>query len=73
MYESCELILSKECIHVHKHVICVQFQEVHDPLEASFEGLLLVGTYSVKKEKEKKKLQKQCTPTQSRIDIYNYQ
>ena len=40
--------------------ICIQFQEVHDPLEAPYMEHLLVVTYSVKEKNQT--LQKQCTP-----------
>lgn len=48
----------KKSTHIHKDL--PQFQEVHHPTEATFKGLLLVVTYSIKKNKKQKQLIKQC-------------
>lgn len=61
MYENCELISSKKDIYVHKHTeICIQFQEVHDPLEAPYKEHLSGSNLQCKKKKTQT-LQKQCT------------
>ena len=50
MYENCELISSKKDIYAHKHTeICIQFQEVHDPLEAPYKEHLTGSNLQCKK------------------------
>lgn len=52
---------SKKDIYVHKHTeICIQFQEVHDPLEAPYMEHLLVETYSAKEKPNPTKTMHTC-------------